>query len=365
MSLLWILHLLLLQYAVGLVHVSPRREVLRAIGEGASTLIAPAGDGNNPESILRSTSSNADPTSQVDPSKVPLSNRCNVNLSRIGYSLYKTPADQAEDGVLLALDAGIRHFDVASQYGTTDLVGKALRSAPESVSITHKVSNAEQSRNIRKVKNAVRKQLRLLPNVVRERIVMVHSPLGDSRVETYAALVEMKSKGEIDAIGTAHFGVKALQELVDYDLPAPDLIQLELSPFNVHRDIVEWGNAHGATLGCAAWSKLSSVDGPREGWEKVGKIATAHSCTKQQILIRWAIQKGFVCTPRSSSKYKVERQAIRENSWTETQEIVLNDAEMILLDSLDEKIPAGRLRVLDGWSEMDILDDGWDPTNVS
>lgn len=363
MSLLWILHLLHGQYAIGLVHVIPRREVIRTIGEGASTLIA-AGDNTNPGSILRSTST-ADPTSQVDPSKVPLSNRCNVNLSRIGYSLYKTPADQVEDGVLLALDAGIRHFDVASQYGTTDLVGKALRSAPESVSITHKVSNEEQSRNFRKVKNAVRKQLRFLPNVVQERIVLVHSPLGDSRVETYAALVEMKSKGEIDAIGTAHFGVKALQELVDYDLPAPDLIQLELSPFNAHRDIVEWGNAHGTTLGCAAWSRLSSVDGPREGWEKVGKIATAHSCTKQQILIRWAIQKGFVCTPRSSSKYNLERQAIRENSWTETQAIVLNEAEMNLLDTLDEQIPAGRLRVLDGWSDMDILDVRWDPTNVS
>jgi 2,5-diketo-D-gluconate reductase A len=374
---LFLLVLLLLQILFGvsaLTQFGQRRDVLKQIGgSAASSLLLIANDNDHPNN------------DDVDPSsKILLSKRSQVQIPRIGYSLYKTPAEQVADGVALALDAGVRHFDVATAYGTTEIVGQALKqyySTKEQkqqqqqeqrragiISVTHKVANFEQSRNHRSVQQSVRKQLRLLPQqLVHERVVLIHSPLcQDTRVATYAALCELQSRGEIDAIGVAHFGVAALQELVDtYDLPAPDLIQLELSPFHAHADIAAWARAHDCTLGCAAWSKLSSVEGPRDGWVTLGNIATAHACTKQQILIRWAVQKGYTCVPRSSSQYKVERQAIRENSWWATREILLSDAEMKILDSLDEQIPVGRLRVLDGWTEADIVDERWDPTNLS
>jgi 2,5-diketo-D-gluconate reductase A len=378
MKLLWLV-LVLLQILFdvsALTQFGQRRDVLKQIGGSAASSL-----------LLIATGEDEDWHDADPSSKILLSKRSQVQISRIGYSLYKTPAEQVADGVALALDAGVRHFDVATAYGTTAIVGQALKqyySAKEQqpqkqqqeqqqrrragISVTHKVANFEQSRNHRSVQQSVRKQLRLLPQqLVRERVILVHSPLcKDTRVATYAALCELQSRGEIDAIGVAHFGVTALQELVDtHNLPAPDLIQLELSPFHAHADIVAWARTHDCTLGCAAWSKLSSVDGPRDGWETLGKIATAHACTKQQILIRWAVQKGCTCVPRSNSQYKVERQAIRENSWLATREIILSDAEMKILDSLDEQIPAGRLRVLDGWTEADIVDARWDPTNLS
>lgn len=380
-----------LQILVGvsaLTQFGQRRDVLRQIGDGVTaSLLLVENDNRNVAGVVDTTTNEIGFPNKyidVDPSKIQLSRRSQVQIPRIGYSLYKTPAEHVADGMALALDAGVRHFDVATAYGTTDLVGKALRQyyakGPQQqeqqqqrgrggsiVSITHKVAIFEQSRSHRSVQNSVRKQLRLLPKqLIKERVVLVHSPLcKDTRVSTYAALCELQSRGEIDAIGVAHFGVTALNELVvDYDLPAPDLIQLELSPFNAHSDIAAWGGAHDCTLGCAAWSKLSSADGPRDGWTALGKIAAAHSCTKQQILIRWAVQKGYACVPRSSSQYKVEQQAIRENTWTATQSIVLSEAEMMILDGLDEQISAGRLGVLDGWTEADIVNAQWDPTNL-
>jgi diketogulonate reductase-like aldo/keto reductase len=377
-----------LQILVGvsaLTQFGQRRDVLRQIGDGltASLLLV---ENDKIEEGVDTTKNEIgfDKYIDVDPSKIQLSRRSQVQIPRIGYSLYKTSAEQVADGVTLALDAGVRHFDVATAYGTTDIVGQALRQyyakGPQQqqqqqqggrgggiVSISHKVANFEQSRSHRSVQNSVRQQLRLLPKqLIQERVVLVHSPLcKETRVSTYAALCELQSRGEIDAIGVAHFGVSALNELVvEYDLPAPDLIQLELSPFNAHADIAAWGKAHDSSLGCAAWSKLSSAEGPRDGWATLGQISAAHSCTKQQILIRWAVQKGYACVPRSSSQYKVERQAIRENSWSATQTIVLSEAEMKILDSLDEQIPAGRLGVLDGWTEADIVNAQWDPTNL-
>ena len=151
---------------------------------------------------------------------------------------------------------------------------------------------------------------------------------------------------------------------MDAGLPAPSVIQLELSPFNQHADVAAWATAHDSLLSCAAWSKLSSTDGPIQGWDVLGKIAKDRNMTKQQVLIRWAIQRGFLCVPRSSSQYKVERQAIQENSWVSTQDFVLSEKEMIILNGLDEQIPAGQLGVKDGWEEKDVVDNRWDPTTV-
>ncbi len=54
-----------------------------------------------------------------------------------------------------------------------------------------------------------------------------------------------------------------------------------------------------------------------------------------------------------------------ENSYKGVSNFSLSDIEMQVLDGLDEKLPAGRLRVVDGWSEDDIKGPDWDPTLVS
>ena len=145
-------------------------------------------------------------------------------------------------------------------------------------------------------------------------------------------------------------------------LPAPAVNQLQLSPFNQHKDVVEWAKKHGTLLSCSAWSRLSSAQGPQEGWAVLADIAKAKGLTKAQVLVRWALQKEYLSVPRSGSKYKVEREAIRENSYVGVKDTMLSEKEMQILDGLDEKLPAGRLGVVDGWSTSDILSETWDPT---
>ncbi|KAL7563340.1 hypothetical protein ACA910_014185 [Epithemia clementina (nom. ined.)] len=333
---------------------------------------------------------------------LPRSN--SVFLPRIGYSLYKTVPEQVSEGVALALVAGVRHFDCASQYGTNAEVGRVLKeyiqtgkvetrdgtiiatatsTTPQQrrngLFLTHKVSNSDQSLSKTELQRDVLEQARVLVGGTSKTgggnknnrkplldLVMVHSPLTDKnrRISTHAALCELLDQGKIGAVGVCHFGVTPLQELVDAGLPAPSVIQLELSPFNQHADVAAWAAAHDSLLSCAAWSKLSSNDGPIQGWDILGSIAKERGMTKQQVLIRWAIQRGYLCVPRSSSQYKIERQAIQENSWDATKDFVLSDKEMTILNGLDEKIPAGQLGVKDGWEESDIVDRKWDPTTA-
>ena len=347
----------LLRLTTALVPMS-RRESLNA----ATMLVGSAGGGLESEKLVVQVDS------PVNDANIALP-RTTISMPRIGYSLYKTPTEQVPEGVRLALAAGVRHYDVATAYGTTAAAATVLHNdiSVEPISMQHKVSNTEQSTSVRQVKQAVRRQLRALPSNRASTTVLLHSPVTDRerRISSYAALAELQASGTIDAIGVAHFGVGALNELVvTADLPVPQLIQLELSPFSQHRDIIDWAQHRASVVQCAAFSKLSSVNGPQEGWARLGAVATTYGCTKQQILIRWAIQKGYACVPRSNSRYKVERAAIQENSWGATKGIVISDADMKLLDRLDEQIAAGRLGLVDGWEEGDILDGSWDPTIV-
>ena len=97
--------------------------------------------------------------------------------------------------------------------------------------------------------------------------------------------------------------------------------------------------------------------------------------TKAQLLVRWSIQKGYVCVPRSGSGSKVERVAIAENSYggvnpmqaegndDSPSSFVLTKDDMKILDGLDIGYKAGKLGRRDGWGDSDVTGDEWDPTD--
>jgi len=297
-----------------------------------------------------------------------------ITVPRVGYSFYKTDPSTVDQCLDLALEAGVRHFDVATAYQSNINIGSKLSMLlkkyalqRKDICIAHKLSNTEQSTNTGEVRRAVRKAINDL-KISYIDVCYIHSPLTskEQRIATYRALCDLQAQGSvIRAIGVCHYGVSALNELETSGLPPPSIIQLELSPFNQHKDVVQWAKDHGSTVSCAAWSKLSSVDGPQEGWDVLAKIAKEKGVTKAQILVRWALQKGYLCVPRSGVGSKLERTAIFENSHKGVSTFSLSEIEMQVLDGLDEKLPAGRLRVVDGWSEDDIKGPDWDPTLVS
>jgi diketogulonate reductase-like aldo/keto reductase len=171
-----------------------------------------------------------------------------------------------------------------------------------------------------------------------------------------------------------------LKEIMAAGLPLPAVNQLEMSPFNRHLDIVEWCDRNGVAISCAAWSKLSGPSGPSEQWDVLSKLAKKKNITKAQALVRWSLQKGYICVPRSGSKYKLERVAIVENSYggimvtkgnltalsyADAEEYaMLTPEEMAILDGLDVNHKAGKLGRTDGWSEADIKGADWDPTET-
>jgi len=350
-----------------------------------------------------------------------------IKIPRVGYSFYKTPPEQARRCAALALRSGLRHLDVATDYGSNEEIAKTLKDylnvgitgldfseekpellelldatfkngevhakssttsggafrlgnllpAPEGSSgrrgrrdalfISHKLSNMEQSTDPVAVKRTVKATISTLRCSYLD-MVTIHSPLTSkaSRLESYKALLDLRDFGFIKSVGVCNYGVGPLQEILDANLDIPSVNQIELSPFNQHKDVVEWCNTYGVAVSCSAWSKLSSADGPTEGWDILGKLAQQKGMTKAQVLVRWACQKGYVCVPRSASTSKVERIAIAQNSYggvNAKPEFLFTPEEMRILDTLDVAYPAGRLGRRDGWKDSDVTGPDWDPTN--
>lgn len=263
------------------------------------------------------------------------------------------------------------------------------RGRREELFISHKLSNNEQSTDIITVKRHVKDAIARL-GVGYLDMISIHSPLTDPerRIVTYRALLELRDAGFVKSIGVCNYGLGPLEEIQKLigvnvlgnvkvsDLPA--INQLELSPFNTHRDVVQFCDKNGIAVGCAAWSKLSGVDGPSDQWTVLSEVAKARGMTKAQLLVRWSLQKGFVCVPRSGSSTKIERLAIAENSYggvnpqpqieidsDMSPSFVLTNEHMKLLDDLDVGYKAGKLGRRDGWDDIDVLSPNWDPTDYA
>lgn len=347
-----------------------------------------------------------------------------IKIPRIGYSFYKTAEDQAERCTNLALRSGILHLDVGTQYGSNSVIAKSVKrfldidlsglqimdekpellefldatrlkgeehelstissGAPRKVTpapkgsvgrkgrretlfISHKISNTEQSTDAVAVRRSVKKAIADLGCLYLD-MVSIHSPLTDTsqRLATYETLLGMRDSGFVKAVGVCNYGLDALKEIAAADLELPAVNQLELSPFNAHKDVVDWCDKYGIAVACGAWSRLSSADGPTEGWDVVSKIAQQKGMSKAQVLVRWSLQKGYICVPRSASSSKVERIAIAENSYggvNKNKAFVLSQEEMEILDRLDVSYKAGRLGRRDGWEDSDVTGPDWDPTD--
>jgi len=323
-----------------------------------------------------------------DPPLVTLLN--GLAIPAVGYGLYKTPFSQSYRGTTIALcKANVRYFDTAMAYGNAAEVGRAIkdiggvfptrymglsdkespklrdrRIGRKDLFLATKVDNASQSANAAAVRRSVLDHLRIMKMSYVD-MCSVHSPLTDKsrRLGTYAALCDLVKEGIVRSVGVCNYGVQALDEIVSAGLPLPAVNQLELSPFNQHKDVVDWADSYGMKLSCAPWSKLSGATGPQDGWAKLSAMAKSRNATKAQILVRWSLQKGYICVPRSGTSSKVERMAIIENSGYGVKDLVLNNDEMKILDSLDVQWKAGTLGRRDGWSDDDVKSSQWEPTD--
>lgn len=239
--------------------------------------------------------------------KFTLSN--GVEIPAVGFGTYLT--GEKDDGtVAAALEAGYRHFDTASFYGTEQALGDALKAAGvprEELFLTSKLWKDEMG-----YENAFAAFERSLQKLGTDYLdlYLIHWPRTDDLTaewrqldrDTWRALEELYRAGRVRAIGVSNFLPHHLRNLMETAEIAPMVNQIEFHPGYPQTWNVEFCKAHGILP--EAWSPLGRTRVLQD--ERLAGIAAKYGKTVAQLCVRFALQCGVVPLPKSSSPARMQ-----------------------------------------------------------
>jgi len=112
-----------------------------------------------------------------------------------------------------------------------------------------------------------------------------------------------------------------LQELIDRSGTVPAVNQVECHPYLRQETLISFCKAAGITvMAYSPFGAGAQVNGTGLLEDKtVLAVAAAHKKTAAQVLVRWSVQRGLVCIPKSTSKTRLE-QNLDCFSWELTQD---------------------------------------------
>jgi diketogulonate reductase-like aldo/keto reductase len=227
---------------------------------------------------------------------------------------------ECEDAVRWALEAGYRHIDTAQAYGNERSVGRALRDSGvprEDVFLTTKFHPGR-----RDPEAEVRKSLERL-GVETVDLYIIHWPQGGP-TWAWEGMQRAHEAGYARSIGVSNFGASDLDAVFAVADSPPVLDQVQFSPFEFRRGLLEACERHDVAL--QAYSPLGTGRHLRD--REVGRIADRLGRTPAQVLIRWSLQRGVVVLPKSTHRERIEQNA-------QVFDFELSDDDMAVLDGLD------------------------------
>ncbi|MCJ1476240.1 hypothetical protein MMC13_004906 [Lambiella insularis] len=221
-------------------------------------------------------------------------------IPALGYGVYQTPADVAEDVVLQAFKAGYRHIDSARVYRNEGPCAEAMIKSGlprSSIFFTSKVP--PRNMGYEGAKSSIESTFKQT-GLDYVDLYLIHAPYGgkEGRNGAWRALVEAQKAGKIRSLGVSNYGVHHLDELEAYikELEAKDgkgsggeisVGQWEVHPWLERRDIVEWCQKRGVVV--QAYCPI--VRGQRFEEPVLQPMVKKYGKTPAQVLIRWSLQK--------------------------------------------------------------------------
>ena len=227
-----------------------------------------------------------------------------LSIPSVGFGTYKTGAG---DGAVLsnAIAQGYRHFDTASFYGTEEALGRAVaeRDIPrEDFFLTSKLWKTEMGYDA--ALRAFDATLERLGTGYLD-LYLIHWPRPDLELEdwakldreTWRALERLYESGLVRAIGVSNFLPHHLEPILASANVAPMVDQLEFHPGYTQDETVAFCQSHNILV--EAWSPLGRNRLAGNG--VLARLAAGHGVSPAQICLRFALQRGVLPLPKSSS----------------------------------------------------------------
>ncbi|KAL8904535.1 MAG: hypothetical protein Q9207_003189 [Kuettlingeria erythrocarpa] len=239
-------------------------------------------------------------------------------IPALGFGVYQTSANVAEDVVLHAFKTGYRHVDSARAYRNEGPCAEAIKKfgIPRSeIFLTSKVP--PRSMGYEQAKSSINSSFSQTGLDYID-LYLIHAPYGgkEARLGAWRALVEAQQAGQIRSIGVSNYGVHHLDELESYIRHLEtehgegkggeiSVGQWELHPWLARPDIVEWCQKRGVVV--EAYCPI--VRNQRAEEPALQPLVNKYGKTPSQILLRWSLQKGFVPLPKSVTPSRIEENA--------------------------------------------------------
>ncbi|MGC4807758.1 aldo/keto reductase [Micromonospora sp. DT233] len=264
--------------------------------------------------------------------------RGGVRMPVLGLGVFRLSRAQTRLAVGTALRAGYRLVDTAAVYGNEQDVAHGVRDTGigDPVFVTTKVWNDDQGYD---ATIAACERSRRQLGVETLDLYLVHWPVPAQRRETWRAMEQLLETGRVRAIGVSNYMAHHFEELLKHAEHLPSVNQIELSPYSYRsrRDVLDVCAGAGVTV--QAYRPLTGgqfLTDPvlRRLGEELGR-------SPAQILIRWAVQRGFVPLCRSTDPSRIASNA-------DVFGFSLTEEQMARLDALDRN----------------LVTRGWDPTGV-
>jgi D-xylose reductase len=147
----------------------------------------------------------------------------------------------------------------------------------------------------------------------------------------------LKKAGLVKNIGVCNFGTALLQDLLNYAVEPPSVLQVESHPYLTQEKLLRFCREREiaytafSPLGALSYHELQMAEQSDTLLEKpeIQAIAAKHGKSPAQVLLRWGLQRGTAVIPKTS---KTERLA--EN--IAIFDFELSDEQMATISGFDQ-----------------------------
>ena len=245
-----------------------------------------------------------------------------VDMPLLGLGVWRIPdGGQTESAVAWALEAGYRHVDTAQLYGNESAVGRAIRAS--GVDRTEVFVTTKQEPRSKDPDRALDESLGRL-GMEHVDLFLVHWPT-PAALEQWAAVEGAYDQGLARAIGVSNWGSSELDDMVVRSRIRPHVDQVQFSPFQFRRALLE--HCHGLQITLEAYSPLTR--GQSLANPTIVRVAREHGRTPAQVMLRWAIERDVAVIPKSTRQARIIENA-------EIFDFQLAPDALATLDALDQ-----------------------------